>query len=433
MGIDNVYSELSSIKRWDLFQVETVSQPVEFENNAPRRIERKQSQGAALRLIDNDRIGFAATRHPEHFKLLVQRARASAEYGEKPAFEPVKPGEIPSLDCYDTRLESFTPDQAVEIGNSMIESILAEQPSLQITGIIEPEFSTTRIRWSGDEERSYRASGLYIMLEALQVDEDGLTRIWDSVESAALNVEPQHIVRSILRHASLAQRSAVISTGTYPVLLTPKALPSVLQAFQLGLNGKMVQKGVSPLRQKLGETILSERITILDDPLIPLASGSRPFDDEGMASRRLPLVHQGRVEHFALDLQTAGLLGREPTASAQRGLYTLPSPAYTNFVVAPGDLTLEEMIEGISEGLLVDQILGGGQSNLLMGEFSLNLDLGFKIERGKITGRVKDTMIAGNAYEAFNRIGALGSEVGIYHGCHSPAILFDGIHVASAK
>ena len=123
----------------------------------------------------------------------------------------------------------------------------------------------------------------------------------------------------------------------------------------------------------------------------------------------------------------------ESTASAVRSATTPPAPGFSTLTTERGTKSLGEMIESIDEGLIVYQPLGGGQSNLLMGEFSLNIGLGFKIERGKIAGRVKNTMVAGNVYDTFRRVEAVSGERQLYEGCLSPAFLFDAVPVASAE
>ena len=95
---------------------------------------------------------------------------------------------------------------------------------------------------------------------------------------------------------------------------------------------------------------------------------------------------------------------------AIEGFSSQPSPGNSNITVEPGTMSFEAMIKDIRYGLLVDQVLGGGQSNVLAGEFSVNIDLGYLIENGEIVGRVKDCMFAGNAFEVFNNIVAIGDK-----------------------
>jgi len=120
--------------------------------------------------------------------------------------------------------------------------------------------------------------------------------------------------------------------------------------------------------------------------------------------KRYPLIEKGEIKSFYYDLQTAGIAGVESTGNGLRtGLQSEPAPAISNLVMEEGKVSFSEMIKDIKEGIIIDQVLGLGQGNIISGAFSNNVQLGYKIEKGKIVGRVKDVMIAGNAIaETYN-------------------------------
>jgi PmbA protein len=99
-------------------------------------------------------------------------------------------------------------------------------------------------------------------------------------------------------------------------------------------------------------------------------------------------------------------------------------------VLEPGDASMADMLRGIEHGILVEDVLGGGQSNVLAGEFSVNVDLGFLVRKGEIVGRVKDCMLAGNVFDVFNRIRALGSEQEVHASLVAPPVCFDAVSVS---
>jgi PmbA protein len=103
-------------------------------------------------------------------------------------------------------------------------------------------------------------------------------------------------------------------------------------------------------------------------------------------------------------------------------------------VVKPGGDKLQDLVEGMKEGLLVYGVIGGGQSNLLAGDFSLNIGLGFKVEDGQITGRVKDAMISGNVYVLLkDNLVALSRETEWAGNIKTPAVLLKDVSVVSGK
>jgi len=169
-----------------------------------------------------------------------------------------------------------------------------------------------------------------------------------------------------------------------------------------------------------------------DDPLVAYCPASRPCDDEGVPSQRTSLVEQGRVAHFLYDLQTAALAHTQSTGNGGRSRGGLPAPAPSAFVIASGSTTFDEMISDIEEGLVIEQLMGAGQGNILGGDFSGNVLLGYKVERGKIVGRVKDTMVSGNVYQVLKEITAIGSEAKWVGGfLQTPHIYCPSLSVAS--
>jgi PmbA protein len=195
-----------------------------------------------------------------------------------------------------------------------------------------------------------------------------------------------------------------------------------------------VYQGSSPLAGSLGEQVYDDCLTITDDPLIPWRPGSRIADDECMPARPVTLVERGVVREFFYDLQTAGMAGTASTASAHRSVPTQPTMAPSALVVAPGTASFDDLVSGIEEGIVVEQVIGAGQGNVMGGEFSGNVVLGYKVEHGRIVGRVKNTMIAGNVHTLLKRIAALGSDARwIGAGLYTPSILFERVSVASTE
>ena len=175
-------------------------------------------------------------------------------------------------------------------------------------------------------------------------------------------------------------------------------------------NGKTVLEGASPIANKLGQQVFDEKLRLWDDPTLAYRPESRPCDDEGMPSQRTPLIEQVTVANFLYDLQTAALAHTQSTGNGSRNRGGLPSPSPSAFIIAPGNTTFGEMVQDIKEGLVIEQLMGAEQGNILGGDFSGNVLLGYKVESGKIVGRVKDTMVSGNIYQVLKQIIAVGSD-----------------------
>jgi PmbA protein len=207
---------------------------------------------------------------------------------------------------------------------------------------------------------------------------------------------------------------------------------ALVMPLMLAFSGRLVLQGQSPLAGNLGEELYDTRLSVSDDATLPMRPASRPFDDEGVASRRIPLIDKGAVRSFMYDLQTAGLAHAESTASAERSLASQPAISSSSLIIEPGTTSFAEMVSGIKEGLIVEDLMGAGQGNVMGGDFSGNVLLGYKIENGEIVGRVKDTVVAANVHSALAGLSAIGSEARWVNGSvHTPPLLFERMAVSA--
>ena len=193
------------------------------------------------------------------------------------------------------------------------------------------------------------------------------------------------------------------------------------------MNGRNVFKGDSPIAARLGEQIVDERITISDDPLVDFAGSSSRWDSEGVPRRQMTVFEAGVLRAFLYDLDTAAKAGTESTGNGV-------GCGFSNLIMAPGDVPYAEMVRGMKEGLIIDGVIGAGQSNVMNGDFSVNIALGYKVENGEIVGRVKNAMVAGNAYKALNGLAAIASDPEwVSSSTRVPALLVGRLSVVSKE
>jgi PmbA protein len=164
--------------------------------------------------------------------------------------------------------------------------------------------------------------------------------------------------------------------------------------------------------------------SLLDDPTIDYAPASSPHDGEGVPRQKTDIIQDGRLRSFLYDLETAAKAGLRTTGHG-------PGCGPSNVIIPPGQVSLADMVNSTREGLLVEHVMGLGQSNLMNGDFSVNISLGYKIENGEIVGRVKDAMLAGNVYDALTRIEAIGSEPDWEGSACVPPIKIGGLSVVA--
>jgi PmbA protein len=263
---------------------------------------------------------------------------------------------------------------------------------------------------------------------------DGLTWIFEYLnlsDGDLFQIEP--LADRLEQKALRAQRKASLASGEWPVVVAPTALTALLLPLILGVDGKNREKGTSPLVGREGEPVVADMLSIHDNPLRSHGMASSPVDAEGMTRQKRTLFTRGAFQGFLYDIRTAAACGTETTASADRPWNRLPQPSVSNIEIDPGDRRLDDVLAETKQGLLIDGFIGEGQSNLLAGEVALNASSAFKIEDGTITGRVKDIMIAGNAYEMLTTVDAVGDRQQDLGRWFIPFVRFPSLRIASRE
>jgi PmbA protein len=420
----------------EIIYVQRESLPVKFESNKLKCVRSRQTEGIGLRVIHQGQIGFSSTTAANDAALnpdkLITYALESASFGQEARFAFPSQAELNDVCIFDKETTLLSAEEIRDMGEEIIARILEKEPTVQCGLEISRSASMIRLMNSSGLDVSYERSHISVSVEGLLVSGQNLIWVFDGEWSCRYSNElliriPQKITDAL----ALTKKDAVVKTGQMSVIFTPHAVSTLLEPIELGINGKMVQKKVSPLGDKIGKQIVDQRLNIMDDATIDFASNSCQIDDEGMPTSRLTLIENGILRNHLFDLQTAGIMNSKSTGNGYRGFETLPSPHLSNLVIQPGEMSMDKMIKQMKDGLIVQQVIGGGQSNVLTGEFSVNVDLGFKVENGTIVGRVKDVMIAGNAYETLNHLIEIGSEVSCYDSIFTPPLWVDGINVVS--
>ncbi|HEU4759182.1 MAG TPA: metallopeptidase TldD-related protein [Dehalococcoidia bacterium] len=430
----------------EVFAVESVETPVRFEANRLKGIDARRTSGVALRLITpaiggsasggGGRIGFASSTKPldgEAIEELVAAALETAPFGPEARFDFPGKSEAPAVAVFDPAIESAALDGMIETGKSVIDAVRRAEPELLCDAQVRRSVQTVTLANSNGGGASYRRSLYSVGVQGTLIRGTDMLFVGDVEASCRPDLDLAALTASVVSQLEHSRRMATVRTGELPVIFTPLGVAGALaMPLSLAFSGRMVHLGQSPLAGCLGKEMYDRRVSVWDDATLAYRPGARPFDDEGVPSRRVALIERGVVSAFLYDLQSAGLAGAQSTGSAGRGLTTQPSIANSCLVIGEGEARFEEMVRGIKEGLVVEDLMGAGQGNVIGGDFSGNVLLGYKIENGEIVGRVKDTMVAGNVHEALRRLVAIGSEGRWVGGSlFTPPLWFEGLTVSA--
>jgi PmbA protein len=376
---------------------------VDFENDRLKSAESSQRTHIDVKVIVDGKVGVSSTTDPQDIDGVVSRALEAAQFGSQAHFVFPDAQSLEQVKVFDPALLPLEKPEMIRMGQQMMDMIKTYNPEILAGAAVNK--TVYKVEYANSKGASYEADHTEFNVGATGQLVRGTDILFagHGVGQKKRAVDMEEIAAQAIEYFRMAEQITPIESGEMSVIFTPGGLIALLLSLGLAVDGKNVNLGASPLRDKLNQQIASPSLTILDDPFIEYGPRTSAFDNEGVARKVTPLIEKGVLRNFIYDLDTAGRAGVKPTGHGS-------SRALTNLVIAAGNIPYETMICNTAKGLLVHEFLGLGQCNPINGEFSVNVFLGYKIEDGKIVGRVKDVMLAGNAFEALKDIIAISKE-----------------------
>jgi len=209
------------------------------------------------------------------------------------------------------------------------------------------------------------------------------------------------------------------SSGRYPCVLENRIVGRALGGLFAALSGSAIQQQRSFLANRIGETIASPKLTVVDDPHVVLGLGSCLFDEEGMTAQRMPVIEQGVLRNYYLDTYYAAKLGLPPTTGGQ-----------TNLVFESGERDLEGLLQAMGTGVLITGFMGGN-SNSTTGDFSIGIR-GHWIESGRRVQPLAEMNLSGNHLEVWKHLVESGADVWEKSSVRAPSLRFDELQFSGA-
>ncbi|MBV2360127.1 TldD/PmbA family protein [Thalassococcus sp. CAU 1522] len=375
--------------------------------------ERSESTDLGLRVLLGRRSANVSTSdiRRETLTILAERAVAMArEAPEDPYVGLADPGDIAG-DWDIAALELADP--AAEPDPAALESAAreAEAAALARDGITQVQsasagYSARSVHLAATNgfNGGYRRTSTYLSCVAIagaglgmERDYDGDSRTFATDLRTAAEIGDTAAARALER---LNPRRP--KTGAYPVLFDERVSSSLIGHLMAAANGAAVARGASWLRDGLGQPVLPDGLSLIEDPHRPRATASRPFDAEGLATRTRAIVDKGVLTGWTLDLATARKLGMASTANAARSTSGGPSPTPWNLELTQGDQSRDGLIAQMGTGLVVTSMIGS-TINPNTGDYSRGAS-GFWVENGRIAYPVSGVTIAGNLRDFLRRM-----------------------------
>jgi PmbA protein len=338
---------------------------------------------------------------------------------------------VPDLGLDDPRGHELEPEAKIELARRCEQAALRYDP--RITNSEGGDFGDGHARYAYATSHGfageYRSSSFSLSTSPLasangEMQRDG----WYHVTRKRASLDaPEAIGRVAAQRALRRLGARRVKTAEVPVIFDPQMAATLIRHIAGAASGPSLYRGASFLLNRLGETIAAPSITIVDDGTMPGALGSRPFDGEGLPTRRTVLVDRGVLTSYLLDSYSARKLGLASTHHAARDGGGV-SVSTTNLHLAPGDASPESLIRSVKSGLYVTELIGFGV-NGVTGDYSRGA-VGMWIDNGELAYPVEEITVAGNLLEMFRAVEGVGNDLVFRDRTAAPTLLIGRMVVA---
>ncbi|VFR17229.1 TldE protein, part of TldE/TldD proteolytic complex [plant metagenome] len=226
---------------------------------------------------------------------------------------------------------------------------------------------------------------------------------YTSDRDASKLADPEAVGRYAAERALSRLSARRIKTGKFPVLFEAPLALGLLGALTQATSGGALYRKASFLVDSLGKPVLADHLDVAEDPFVPGAMGSSPFDDEGVRTQARKVVEAGVLQGYFLSSYTARKLGMVSTGNAG-GSHNL---TLRSRLTRPDD-DFRAMLRKLGTGFLVTELIGQGV-NYVTGDYSRGA-FGYWVVNGEIQHAVQEVTIAGNLAEMFQQIVAIGAD-----------------------
>lgn len=409
----------------------------------PELVEEATHKSIGMRVIKQQRVALTSTSDltPRGIDRFIRDALELVEIAQEDAFagpaapELIAAGPFPDLELYDPAGGEVTAAQAIELARRGEQAARDADP--RITHSDGATFSRSTgafaVVLSGGFQGGYAGSYASLVVSPVADDEGGKKRRgfhYSAKRHLAELDTPEAIGREATRRTLRKLGARKVPTCEAPVVFDPDVARSILGLLGGCLMGSSIWRKSSYLVGREGTRVASDLITVVDDPLIPRALGSRPFDGEGLPARRNVVVEQGVLKTYLCDSYSGRKLQHALTGSAARGSGGGVGPSTSNFLLQPTATPPDEIVRSTQRGLYVTEMMGFG-FNAVTGDFSRGAS-GFWIEDGQLAFPVSEVTISLNLDQLLQRIDAVGSDLDLRTSTASPTLRVASMTIAGS-
>jgi PmbA protein len=408
----------------------------------PELVEEAGHRSVALRVLKDQRVALTSTSDLSEpgLRRCVADALMLVELSEAdPCSGPAEPGLLskpphPELSLYDPEVETIDAEKALRLATRAESAALGSDSRLTLSegATFSRTTSVSALVLSNGFSATLRGSYASLVVSPVVEDEGGKRRrgfYWTARRHLADLEDAEAVGKEAARRTLAKLGARKVPTCEAAVVFDPDVARSIIGTFAGCIVGGALWRKSSYLVGRQGSQVASPLVTLVDDPLLPKAPGSRPFDGEGLRSCRRVVVKEGTLESYLLDCYSARKLGLTPTSSASRSGGSI-SASTSNFILQPSQQSRDEIVRSTGSGLYVTELMGFG-FNSLTGDFSRGAS-GFWIENGELAFPVSEITISGNLDTMLKSIDAVGNDLDMRTATCAPTFRIGAMTIAGS-
>lgn len=435
------YAAANNIKDYELYYTKSDETSVEIFQTEVKGFNSSNSLGVCFRCIVNGQTGYASTENmtEEEAESIVLRAIENALVLESDAPSFIHTQGDTYLTCEKEEAPAPTAAELVDFALDLQKEIYAQDERV-IDG-------TQAVAGFGSFEKAiFNSNGLdlsdngsfdYTYAMAIVTDGNEMYNGMEVKSGKMADFDKTEVAKEAVKDAVSTIGYTSIESGEYTVVFSNKVMASLLGVYSSIFSAEAAQKGLSLLKDKEGEIIASDIVTLTDDPMYKDSLVKASFDDEGAATYAKNVIENGKFTTFLHNLATAAKAGVKTTGNGYKGSYASPVGInHYNFYINPVNGSLEDLFAEAGNGVYITEVEGmHAGADSISGDFSLSSG-GFRIEDGKKTTPVKGITISGNFLQLLKDISSVGEDLKFNpfalsaHRCGSPSVLVKGINIA---
>lgn len=422
--------------QFEIYFEHQTSTQIDSKNQNIDTLSRSEDVGLAIRLVKNHKLGFSYTTSLEEntIRKSIETAFEIAKHMPEDPYVNLHSFEnsvYPHVDTFDTKSIALPFAEKIQLAKHL-EAVCKKADS-RITAVRHATVSETiheiQLMDSHGDVIHFQSTG-YAAQITCKAEHAGDSQMGGDFQFSndldTLSLDS--VGENAARWATELLGAKPAPTLHCPAIFRNSVVAEFIDFLSASFSAENLDKGRSMLAGKMGEVPFSDEVTLIDDGLLSGGMGTTPFDGEGIPSKKTILVDRGQISNMLYDLYYSRKKGIDPTGSTSRTLKSPPSIHFSNFYLQRGRTTVEALLDGISRGILITDLMGIHTANPITGDFSLGAS-GILIENGKLGTPVRGFAVAGNILEVFKRITDVGNDLRFFGKVGAPSIRLSEISI----